>query len=52
MFKTREKEVFFIVLINSHLRENKNKFREFFRLNCDQFHFILALIENDINLLS
>jgi len=50
LFKTREKEGFFKVLINSHLRENKNKFREFFRLNYDQFHFILALVKDDITL--
>jgi len=50
LFKTREKEGFFKVLINSHLRENKNKFREFFRLNYDQFHFILALIKDDLTL--
>jgi len=50
VFKTREKEGFFKVLINNHLRENKNKYREFFRLNYDQFHFILALIKDDITL--
>ncbi|XP_050063324.1 uncharacterized protein LOC126552659 [Aphis gossypii] len=50
LFKTREKEGFFKVLINSHLRENKNKFREFFRLNYDQFNFILALVKDDITL--
>ena len=48
LFKTSEKEGFFKVLINSHLRENKNKFSEFFRLNYGQFYCILELVKDDI----
>lgn len=50
IFKLRESEGFFEVLVNGHLKKNQIKFREFFRLNYDQFNFILALIKNDISL--
>lgn len=50
-FTTRLDEGFFEVLINGHLNNNKTKFREFFRLNYDQFMFILSLINDDITLL-
>jgi hypothetical protein len=41
LFKTREDEGFFEVLIKVHLSDSKLKFREFFRLNFNQFTFIL-----------
>lgn len=48
MFTKRREEGFFNVLINSHLKEDENKFREFFRLNPKQFDFVLSLIQDDI----
>jgi len=50
LFKTREDEGFFEVLIKGHLNDNKKKFRDFFRLNYDQFIYILSLIKDDISL--
>jgi len=50
LFTTRVEEGFFEVLIKGHLNDNKKKFRDFFRLNYDQFIFILSLIKDDISL--
>lgn len=50
IYQTREKEGYFEVLINGHLNHNKQKFREFFRLNYDQFSYLLSLIKVDITL--
>lgn len=50
LFKTRVDEGFFEVLIKGHLQDNKHKFREFFRLNYDQFIFTLSFIKDDISL--
>lgn len=41
---------FYEVLINRHLKNNNIKFREFFRVNIQQFDFLLSLVENDITL--
>ncbi|XP_060861851.1 uncharacterized protein LOC132938875 [Metopolophium dirhodum] len=49
-FTTREEEGFFEILINGHLHNSKPKFREFFRINYDQFMFILSLVKDDITL--
>jgi hypothetical protein len=46
-FTTREDEGFFEILINGHLHNSKQKSREFFRINHDQFMFILSLIKDD-----
>ncbi|VVC43559.1 Hypothetical protein CINCED_3A017743 [Cinara cedri] len=37
-------------LINGHLKNNEIKFREFFRINRNQFDFILNLIRDDLAL--
>lgn len=50
MYLTREQEGFFEVLINGQLNHNKQKFLEFFRLNYDQFSYLLSLIKADIAL--
>lgn len=50
LFTTRVEEGFFEVLIKGHLNDNKKKFRDFFRLNYDQFIFIPSLIKDDISL--
>lgn len=47
MFLKRTEEGYFRLLIN-HLKEDEIKFREFFRLNSEQFDFVLALIQNDL----
>lgn len=48
IFQTRKTEGFFNVLIEKHLLRDEKKFREFFRLSCDQFVYVLNLIEDDI----
>ncbi|KAL4084776.1 hypothetical protein QTP88_027681 [Uroleucon formosanum] len=45
---TSRPEGFFEILVNRHLIHDDKKFREFFRLNIDQFNYILQLIEKDI----
>lgn len=47
---SREDEGFFNVLINKHLSKNEIKFREFFRVNNDQFSFLLSLVQNELTL--
>lgn len=48
IFKARESEGFFSILIEKHLCEDQTKFREFFRLSWDQFNYVSNLIEDDI----
>lgn len=48
IFKKRAEEGYFSLLINSHLKGDEKKFREFFRLNPEQFNFVLSLIQEDI----
>ena len=48
MFKLWDSEGFYEVLINRHLKNNDIKFREFFRINDQQFDFLLSLIENQL----
>lgn len=48
MFKARNEEGCFLQLITNHLRQDIEKFREYFRLAPSQFYFILSLIEEDI----
>ena len=48
MFLSRKTEGFFNILIEKHLWRDGKKFREFFRLNWDQFNNVLNLIEEDI----
>ncbi|KAL4123037.1 hypothetical protein QTP88_015269 [Uroleucon formosanum] len=45
---TRETEGFFKKLIEGHLFNNEVKFREFFRVNREQFNFILSLVKYDL----
>jgi hypothetical protein len=48
LFTSRPEEGFFEILVNRHLIHDDKKFREFFRLNIDQFNYILQLIEKNI----
>jgi len=50
IFKNRESEGFFEKLINRHLINNRNKFREYFRINYEQFNFLLTLVEEKLTL--
>jgi len=45
LFLNRKSEGYFEILINRHLQRNETKFREFFRVNKNQFDFLLSLIE-------
>ncbi|CAH1969783.1 unnamed protein product [Acanthoscelides obtectus] len=42
IFQKRTEEGFFSLLINGHLKEDEKKFREFFRLNPEQFDFVVT----------
>jgi len=46
LFTTSSEKGFFAILINRHLIHGDKKFREFFRLNIDQFNYV-RLIEKD-----
>lgn len=46
----RNTEGFYAILISRHLKIKNTKFREFFRVNIDQFDFLLSLIKNEITL--
>jgi len=50
IFKNRDTEGFYEILINRHLKNNNIKFREFFRVNIKQFDYLLSLVENEITL--
>lgn len=52
IFKLRCAEGFHSILINKHLNLNEKKFRAFFRLNADQFQFVLNLTRNNLKKLS
>jgi len=47
-FKYRDSEGFYEILINRHLKNNNIQFREFFRLNCQQFDVLISLVENQL----
>lgn len=47
MFSTKESERFFHESMNEHLCIDDRKFREFFRVNQQQFYSILSLVEED-----
>lgn len=48
LFSMRESEGFFNKLINEHLVTDNNKFRDFFRVNQQQFHFILSFVKDEL----
>ncbi|XP_050547894.1 uncharacterized protein LOC126909504 [Daktulosphaira vitifoliae] len=50
IFKNRESEGFFEILINRHLTSNHVRFREYFRINYEQFNFLLSLVEEKLTL--
>lgn len=48
IFCTRGEEGCESMLVQRHLLQDENKFRSFYRLNINQFNFVLGLIENDL----
>jgi len=50
LFTNRSTEGHHEILINGHLKNIEIKFREFFRINRNQFDFILNLIRDDLTL--
>lgn len=48
IFKNRKSERFFGILINRHLINNHNKFREYFRINYEEFNFLVTLVEEKL----
>lgn len=48
IYKFRESEGVFEILINYHLSKNETKFREYFRINYNQFDFLVSLIEVEL----
>jgi len=48
IYKVRESEGVFEILVNRHLNKNETKFREFFRINFKQFDFLVSLIEVEL----
>lgn len=48
VFLAKKTEVALNTLIKKHLWRDESKFREFFRLNWDQFTYISNIIDNDI----
>jgi len=48
LFSRRKSEGFFEKLVKGHLSTDDNKFREFFRLNRQQFDFILSLVRESL----
>lgn len=48
IYKFRESEGVFEILVNRHLNKNETKFREFFRINYKQFDFLVSLIEVEL----
>ena len=48
LYLERETEGFQNILVNRHLIKDDSMFRKFFRLNIEQFNYILSLIESEI----
>jgi len=44
LFLNRKAEGYFEILISRHLIRNETKFREFFRVNRQQFDYLLSLV--------
>lgn len=48
MYLARDAEGFQNILIQRHLLKDESVFRKFFRLNIEQFNYVLSLIEHDL----
>ncbi|KAK9710491.1 hypothetical protein QE152_g25987 [Popillia japonica] len=49
MYKERENEGVFKILVQKHLIDNETKFKQYFRVTRDQFFNLLDLIKNDLH---
>lgn len=49
MYKRRNEEGTFVNLITKYLIDDEDKFQRFFRLNRNQFNFVLSAIIGKIN---
>lgn len=49
IFKNHKSEWCFEILINRHLINNQVKFRQYFRINYEQFNFLLSLVEKKLS---
>lgn len=52
MYRNRKNEGFFKILINSHLIDEEEKFKRYFRLTRERFAYVLNLIEEDLEISS
>lgn len=48
LYESRNEEGYYKILIQNHLNDDDEKFRSFFRLNKDQFNFVLSLVQNEL----
>ncbi|CAH2017374.1 unnamed protein product [Acanthoscelides obtectus] len=48
LYQSRKEEGYFKILMKNHLDTNEQKFREFFRLNKEQFQFVLNIVSTDL----
>lgn len=48
LFLTRDEEGAMEILVNRHLRQDENRFRQYFRFSFESFAFVLRHIERDI----
>lgn len=48
LFRKRSEQGYFNLLINQHLLNNEEMFRQFFRLNKSQFYFVLGIIQESL----
>jgi len=48
LYQSRSNEGFFEILIERHLLNNEPKFREFFRVNRQQFDYLLSLVKFEL----
>lgn len=48
IFRNRNDEGFYRILIERHLKSDEEKFRKFCRFNKMQFNFVVSLIDDEI----
>lgn len=51
-YKNQENERFFNLLINSHLTDEEEKFRRYFRLSRERLAYLLNLVEEELRISS
>lgn len=48
LYKERRTEGFFTLLMKGHLENDEERFRQFFRLNREQFNFLVTLVGENL----